>query len=162
MPDEKKKNRHTPLTFHPVKNMEEMGRRIDDRILQPALHAVWQRIPESIKAWSPAVDIYTRDENIIVRVELAGMKLEDIDVQVSYASLTIKGERKPAVEIKENEFDRKEIAYGAIFRNIGLPYKIDPKSTDAVYEDGILTITLQKASRPKIQRVPVKIRKKQE
>jgi HSP20 family protein len=159
MPEDKKKNRHTPITFHPVKNMGKVGRSIDDRIVQPALHAVWERIPESIKAWSPAVDVYTRDEKLVVKIELAGMQLEDIDVRVSDSGMTIKGERKPETDIKDTDFDRKEIAYGAIYRNIGLPYKIDPKSNEAVYADGILIITLQKASKEKIQKVPVKIRK---
>jgi len=159
MADEKWRIRHNPFPLRPVRELEEMRRRFDEDFFQPAMHAIWERIPEGIKSWSPAVDVYEKGDNLTVKVEIAGMKLEDIDVNVTDEVLTIKGERKVEAGIKEDDFFRSEIACGAFYRSISLPFKIDIKSTEAVYEDGILTIKLLRAAGAKPEKVSIKIKK---
>ena len=148
-----------PSPFRPLRDLEEMRRRFDEDVVQPVMHAVWQRIPEEAKSWSPAVDIFEKGDNLMIRVELPGIKLEDIDVSVTEDTLTIKGDRNPESGIKEENYFRSEVAYGSFYRSISLPFSVDTKSIDALYEDGILRITLQRAAGTKPKKVSVQVKK---
>jgi HSP20 family protein len=159
MPIEKWKFRNPALTFHPPREFEEMRRRFDEDFVQPALHAVWERIPEGVKSWSPAVDIFEKGDTITVKIEVPGMKLEDIDVNVTEDTLTVKGERRTETAVKDEDYFRSEIAYGAFFRTIDLPFNIDTKSSEAVYQDGLLIINLQRAAGSKPKRVSIQVKK---
>jgi HSP20 family protein len=148
-----------PLPFRPFRDLEEMRRRFDEDVIQPVMHAVWQRIPEEAKSWSPAVDIFEKGDNLMIKTELPGMKLEDVDVYVTDDILTIKGDREPEAGIKEENYFRSEIAYGNFYRSVNLPFSVDTKSIEAVYEDGILRITLQRTAGSKPKRVTVQVKK---
>ena len=84
------------------RDLEDMRRRFDEDVIRPVMHAIWERIPEEAKTWSPAVDVFEKVDSIIVKAELPGMKQEDIDVSVAEDYLTIKGEkkRKPGLKMK--------------------------------------------------------------
>jgi HSP20 family protein len=148
-----------PLPFRPIPELEVMRRRWDEDVVRPIMHAVWDRIPEDMKSWSPAVDVLEKGDNLIIKVELPGMKLEDIAVSITEDTLTIKGERKPESGIKEEDYFRSEVSYGGFYRSIDLPFSIDTKSIEAVYEDGILRVTLQRAAGSKPKRVIVQVKK---
>jgi len=49
-----------PWPFRPTREMEEMRRRFEDDVVRPAMRAVWERVPEDIKGWSPSVDVFER------------------------------------------------------------------------------------------------------
>jgi HSP20 family protein len=123
------------------------------------MHAVWERIPEEVKGWSPSIDVFEKGDNFEVKVELPGMKQEDVDVSVSDDTLTIKGERMPESRVKEDDYYRSEIAYGSFYRSIALPSSVDTKNIEAVYEDGILRVTLQRAAGAKPKKVNVQVKK---
>jgi HSP20 family protein len=123
------------------------------------MRAVWERIPEEVKGWSPSIDVFEKGDNFEVKVELAGMKQEDVDVSVSNDTLTIKGERMPESSIKDEDYYRSEIACGSFYRSIALPSSVDTKNIEAVYEDGILRVTLQRAAGAKPKKVNVQVKK---
>ena len=62
-----------PWPIRPTREMEEMRRRFEEDIVRPAMHAVWARIPEEIKGWSPAVDVFERGDNLEIKVDLASL-----------------------------------------------------------------------------------------
>jgi HSP20 family protein len=148
-----------PTPFRPMREWEDMRRVIDEDVVRPVMHAVWDRIPEEMKAWSPSMDVFEKGENLMVKVELPGMKQEDIDLYVTDETLTIKGNRDPEAGIKEEDYYRNEIGYGSIYRMIDLPFAVDTKSIEALYEDGILRITLQRVAGSKPKRVTVQVKK---
>lgn len=136
-----------------------MRRRFDEDVVQPVMHAVWQRIPEEAKSWSPAVDVFEKGDNLMIKAELPGMKLEDIDAYVTEDTLTIKGDREQETGIKEENYFRSEIAYGGFYRSLDLPFSVDTKSIEAIYEDGILRISLQRAAGSKPKKVTVQVKR---
>ena len=144
--------------FRPSPELEEMRRRFEEDIIRPVMRSIWERIPEEQKGWAPPVDVIEKSDNFVIKVELPGIKHEDIDVSLSDDTVTIKGERKPESDIKDEDYDRSEIAYGSFYRSIALPSSVDTKSIEAVYKDGVLRVTLQKASgaKPKKSTVQVK------
>lgn len=159
MPTERWRPRQSPGQFRPVRELEEMGRRFEEEFVRPVVRAVWERIPEEVKGWSPSIDIFEKGDNFVVKVELPGMKQEDVDVSVSEDTLTIKGERNPESSVKDEDYYRSEIAYGSFYRSIVLPSSVDTKNIEAVYEDGILRVTLQRAAGAKPKKVNIQVKK---
>ena len=151
-----------PWPIRPTREMEEMRRHFEEDIVRPAMHAIWTRIPDEIKGWSPAVDVFERGDNLEIKVDLAGVKQEDVDVSVSNDTLHIKGERRPESSLKEQDYSRNEIAYGNFYRSISLPTNLDIKNIEATYEEGILHIKLQRAAGAKPKKVNVEFKKSKE
>ena len=82
----------------------------------------------------PPVDIYEDEHDINIRMEVPGVELKDIDVQVENNTLTIRGERKLESEEKEENFHRIERRYGAFFRSFTLPNTIDTEKVAAAVQ----------------------------
>jgi HSP20 family protein len=145
--------------FRPGRDLEEMGRRFEDDFVRPIVRAVWDRIPREVKGWSPSVDIFEKNDKFEVKVELPDVKQEDIDLSLSDDTLTIRGERSPESGVKDEDYYHSEIVYGSYYRSIGLPSSIDTKNVEAVYEDGILRIILQRAPEAKAKKVNIRVNK---
>lgn len=159
MPAERWRFPQGPGPFRPVRELEEVRRRFEDDLVRPIMRAVWERIPEEVKGWSPAVDVFEKGDSMVVKVELPGVKHEDVDVSVSDDSLMVRGERSPESGVKDEDYDRSEIAYGSFYRAISLPSSVETKNVEAVYEDGILRVTLQRAGGAKQKKVNVQVKK---
>src|SRR5438067_1193912 len=94
--------------------------------------------------WTPAIDLYQSNDNLIAIVELPGMRKEDIEISLHEGMLTIAGERKHEPGEGENA-ERSERYVGKFRRSISLPTRVDASKVSATYKDGILTVTLPKA-----------------
>jgi HSP20 family protein len=108
-------------------------------------------------AWSPAVDIYETDHDIVVKAELPEMKEKDIDIRLENNILTLKGERKFEKVTREENYHRVERAYGAFSRSFTLPTSVDQDKINAEYKDGVLKITLPKKAETKSKQIKVNI-----
>jgi HSP20 family protein len=93
-------------------------------------------------AWWPAVETYTRDGNLYVRVALPGVVPKDVEVAVTHDLLTIKGERKASQEVREGNYLHREFAYGAFERHVNLPDGVDAAKVQAKYTNGMLEISM--------------------
>lgn len=105
-----------------------------------------------------AVDMYETDDKIVVKASLPGVKPEEVDISVTGNTLTIKGETKAEEEVKEENYLRRERRYGAFSRSLSLPTQVEVEKAEAVFENGVLTLTLPKAEavRPKTIKVKAK------
>ena len=105
----------------------------------------------------PSVDVYENsDRELVFAVDLPGMKSEDIDVTLENKTLTIRGERKKSMELKEGQFHRCERAYGGFCRTFSLPTTVDSSKVYAEYKDGVLSLTLPMKDEVKPKRIAVK------
>jgi HSP20 family protein len=108
--------------------------------------------------WVPPVDIYADgDQELVLKAELPEMTLEDIDVSVDHGALTIKGEKKFANGLKQDQFHRIERRYGTFARSFSLPQTVDPHKVAAEYKQGVLTVrlSLREEARPRQIKVNV-------
>ena len=93
--------------------------------------------------WVPPVDIYqTGDHELVLKAELPDMTREDIDINIENFVLTIRGEKKLAEGVKDEQFHHVERRYGAFSRSFSLPQTVDPNKVSAEYRQGILTVRL--------------------
>jgi len=107
----------------------------------------------------PDVDVYQTDKEVVVKMPLAGVKPEDVDVSVENDILTVKGETKEEKEEKKKTYWRKEIRKGAFERSIALPTEVKGGKAAAESKDGMLRITLPKVKPKRAKKVKIKMKK---
>lgn len=106
-------------------------------------------------AWVPPVDIFEKNENLVLRVELPGVEKDDIEIRVENGVLSLHGQRRREQEFDEKNAYRLERSYGAFSRSFTLPTTVDSTKIAATYKDGVLEVTLPKAEEAKPKRVPI-------
>ena len=105
------------------------------------------------------MEVFDSDGNTVVRLELPGMTMEDIDISVSDGLLTIKGEKKAGKEIKEEDRYCSERVYGSFRRTLSVPKDLDESKIHATYDNGVLEVLLPKVEEKKGRKVKVQARK---
>ncbi|HSR23406.1 MAG TPA: Hsp20/alpha crystallin family protein [Candidatus Eisenbacteria bacterium] len=130
--------------------MFDLERRMDDLFRGfdlPAL--VGQRWPEvALRPFPPATDVFERDGDLVVRLELPGIDPEkDLSVALEEGRLVVAGERKQKTEVKREDYYRMESRYGSFRRHIPLPEGVDESKIKAEYKDGVLEVVVQGAAK---------------
>jgi HSP20 family protein len=136
----------------------------DMALLQNRLNSMfqdfaWPNQDEQLTTGSfvPAVDVYEDAQKVMVKIEVPGIKQEDLDVKLENNTLTIKGERKFENEEKEENFHRIERRYGSFVRSFTVPQTVDTEGVTANYDAGVLTVTLNKKAEAKPKQVKIGI-----
>jgi HSP20 family protein len=108
--------------------------------------------------WAPRADIHETDKEVLIDLELPGIKKEEIEVEVKNSTLTISGERKQERKTETPEGSRIERHYGTFERSFTLPDTVSEEKITAAYANGVLTLTLPKIEKvlPKEVKVEVK------
>ena len=117
------------------------------------------RTEEGIAAstWTPAVDIYETPETVVMKAELPGLSRDDIEIQIRDNTLTLKGERRFAKDVQQENYLRIERAYGAFQRSFTMPATIQRENIRAVFLDGVLELTLPKAEEAKPKKIAIEV-----
>jgi HSP20 family protein len=113
--------------------------------------------PITAAAFVPPVDIYEDDHKIVLKLEVPGLKQEDLDIQLENNTLTVRGERKFEKEEKEENFHRIERRYGSFYRAFTIPNTVNPESIKADYDAGVLRIQLEKRAEAKPKQIKVQV-----
>lgn len=101
-----------------------------------------------------AVDIYEHDNYYIIKAPIAGVRLSDLDIEISDNSITIRGNRQQSDSIPANQYYLQECFWGEFARTVTLPCQIDPKKVKATFnKECILKILVPKEERVKIVRI---------
>jgi len=109
--------------------------------------------------FTPAVDVYEDKNNIIIETQLAGINPDDVTISIENDNLIIKGQSEKKSEIDEKNYYRKEIRRGSFFRSVSLPAKVLGDDAKAVAEDGVLKITIPKATETKAKTIKIENKK---
>ena len=114
---------------------------------------------ESLSAGNfvPPVDIYEDVHQLVLKLEVPGIPQDDLQINLENQTLTVKGERKFVKDEKEENFHRIERRYGSFVRSFTLPATIETDSAQATYENGVLSVTLQKKEAAKPKQVKIEI-----
>ena len=107
--------------------------------------------------WFPEIDVFEKDKRLVTRVDLPGMKKEDVKVEVTDGHLAISGERKTEAEEKKDQFYRCEREYGSFYRAVPLPEGVKLEDVKATFADGVLEISvpLPAKAEPAVRKVEI-------
>ncbi len=151
------KNDERRLRFHDPFDLfedlrEEMGRLWGQRPLipRPTFH-----MAEGI--WAPRTDIFEKNGQLHIKVELPGVKKEDVKVEMDEGDLIIRGERKAESEVREEDYYRMERTYGSFYRRLPLPFEVKAEQVRASYKDGVLEVEIPKPAKaePETKKIAV-------
>jgi HSP20 family protein len=106
----------------------------------------WRKGPSANRLWRPLTDVWESADNVVILVELAGVKPADVSITLQNSVLTIRGERPHTVVPDGCAYRNMEIATGRFERNIYLPDSVDPEKINARFREGFLEIALTKRS----------------
>jgi HSP20 family protein len=127
------------------------------RLFQDSINRLLSEDGIKARPWSPAVDIVETENELVLKADVPGVELKDVDVQLENGTLTVKGERKFENEEKGKGFHRMERSHGSFVRYFTVPDTVDAERVKADYQAGVLTITLPKkeVAKPKAIKVQV-------
>jgi len=137
----------------------DMDRMLEDffgRRTRPWWPERWFRTDE-LGVRIPAVDVFEEKDDIVVKAELPGMEKENIEVNLTDHSLTIKGEKKKEEEVKEENYYRSERSYGSFMRTVDLPKDVRADKIKAAFKNGILEVRMPKTEEAKSKEIKVKV-----
>ena len=143
------------VRWNPWREMNTLQHRLnhlfDDSLFQPGR----SEDDLSLGTWQPVVDMYDENDRIIIKAELPGMEKKDISVDVKDRVLTLSGERNYDNEVKEENYYRRERAYGKFQRTFSLPADVDSDKIKADFKDGLLKIEVPKPEKQKPKEITV-------
>ena len=130
--------------WDPFDDLLSLQERINSLFEEGITRSEEARSDIAIETWSPAVDILEMEDQIILKAELPGVALEEVELEIQDDLLMLRGERHFAKETKGEKYHRIERAYGSFSRSFRLPSTIDQSKIQAKLKDGILHVTLPK------------------
>jgi HSP20 family protein len=145
------------LVRDPFALMRQMTSELDRMFDEPTWPSFRTRpIPEAV-AWYPEIDVFEKDNRLVTKIDLPGMKKEDVKVEVTDGQLAISGERKREAEEKGEEFYRCEREYGSFYRAVPLPEGGKIEDVKATFSDGVLEVSVPLPARPeaKVRKIEI-------
>lgn len=114
-----------------------------DRLFDQAAWPSWrtQRFTDAA-TWNPRIDVFEKDNRLVTKVDLPGMKKDDVKVEVADGHLTISGERKTETEETKKDFYRSERQYGSFYRSVPMPAGVQLEDVKASFADGVLEVSV--------------------
>jgi HSP20 family protein len=92
------------------------------------------------EGWLPALDVYQKNGEMVIRLDLPGIEKKDVKVKVLDDVLMIEGERKLEKKIEEENYLCQEAFYGTFIRRIALPNPVEEYQVKATFQNGVLEI----------------------
>jgi HSP20 family protein len=107
--------------------------------------------------WAPPIDVYDSKDNLMVRVDLPGIDKNNVDISIQENTLTVKGEKKPSSDVKEENCYRSERSLGKFNRVLSLPTEVDTSKANANFNDGVLELVLPKKEEVKPKQIKIDV-----
>ena len=108
----------------------------------------------------PAIDVYEEKDNVVVEATLAGIKPDDVEINVHDDVLTLEGKRETSSEIDEKNYYRKEVRSGSFNRSVVLPASVQADKAKADFKNGLLKVILPKEKKAKAKNIKINVNKK--
>jgi HSP20 family protein len=129
---------------------EAMDRLFDDAFTRPL------SIRDGWSMSAPAIDMFQTENDVVVKASIPGIKAEEVQINITGDVLTLKGQVKQEEERKDKAWHIREHRFGSFERSVALPTAVKTDKAEAVFENGILTITLPKADEVKPKTINIK------
>jgi len=148
------------VRFNPVKDLLEMEREFSKLFNSFGRRFLDTNSKEELDniVWMPLADISEDKDNFSIKMDIPGIKKDDVKISFSDGQLSISGERKEEKDSKDTTFHRVERTYGKFYRSFNLPQKIRYDQIEAVFNDGQLLVTIPKSEEAKPKEIEIKVK----
>ena len=143
------------VRWNPWREMTTMHDRLNRLVNEPFLRPHHFDDEVNFGLWNPAVDLYEKDDNFVIKAELPGVGKNDIGIDLKDGVLTLSGERSKDSEVNEDSYFRRERTYGKFQRAFSLPAEVDPDKIKAEFNDGVLVIEVPKPEKSKPKKITI-------
>jgi len=143
------------VRLNPWREMSSLQHRINHLLNEPFFRSGSEDDELRMGSWNPAVDMFDDDDKIVIKAELPGMAKKDISVDIENQVLTLSGERNYENEVKEENYYRRERAFGRFKRAFNLPAEVDSDRIKADFKDGVLKVEIPKPEEQKPKQITV-------
>jgi HSP20 family protein len=109
------------------------------------------------RVWAPAIDVYETRDDLVLAVEVPGVKEKDINLSITGDVLTLRGQRGPSTEAREENYHRIERWSGPFERHVQLPIRVQTDKIRATYRDGVLEVRLPKLEEIKPREIKIEV-----
>jgi HSP20 family protein len=137
--------------WSPFRELERMERRLESPF--PRIFEAFEDNYE--EAFTPAIESYVKDGNLVVRADVPGLEPKDLEVSILGNVLCFKGERKSEHEVKKEDYLRREVSYGAFERRMSLPEGAATDRVKATFRNGVVEISVPLAKETVAKKVPI-------
>lgn len=139
------------VRWTPMRQMADLQREMR-RVFGRPFVSLFEEPTTRELGFGPSMDIFAKGHDLVLRLEVPGLKTEDIDISLADHMLVITGERREEKEVKEEDYYRRERSYGHFERSLPVPETVTEGDIEASYEDGILEVSVKGA----VEEKPVK------
>jgi HSP20 family protein len=141
------------VRWDPFAEMSNLTRNMD-RLFDAA---GWRPYPfGSLEVETFPIDMYEKNDELVVKASLPGVKAEDLDLQVTGDSMTIRAQTRTEEEVDEEHYYRRERRAGHWQRVVQLPGHLTADKAEASFQDGVLTIRIPKAEEARPKQIKVR------
>jgi HSP20 family protein len=154
------KTENRPAHRGPLAVMDELANELEQLWQKPWLPTFTfarRRFDKEATTWMPRLDVFKKDNDLVVKADLPGIQKEDIQVYLEEGDLILKGERKEETKVEEESYYRAECTYGSFYRRLPLGFAAVPETINAKFQDGILEVhvPMPVEAKPEVKPIPV-------
>lgn len=142
------------IKYDPFRELRSLQDEMN-RLFMSTLPRTFDQEEMASGGWSPSVDIYESESEIVLEAELPGMNREDFEVTIENNVITLKGERHFEKKQEGDNYHRVERSYGSFTRSFSLPRTVSAEETTADFKNGILRVSLPKREEAKARKIEV-------
>jgi len=143
------------VTWSPWRQMTSLHNRMNRIFNDPFFRNERTGDGLTLENWNPVVDIYDNDDSVVIKADLPGLSKDDITIDFENRTLTVKGERSFENEVKEENYYRRERAFGKFHRAFTVPAEVNPDQIKADFKDGVLKIEIPKPEEQQPKQITV-------
>ena len=139
--------------FDPLRGLNDMQNdinRVFDAYFGPRARAVE-------RTWAPPLDVYETKDDLVIAVELPGVREKDVHLSIVGEVLSLRGQRVPNGEVREENYHRMERWSGTFERHIQLPIPVQADKVRAIYRDGVLDVRFPKVEEVKPREIKIEL-----
>ncbi len=140
--------------FNPWREVRTLREAMDELLQESFVRPEQRRLEQQQRRLRLPLDVYVTPEEIVIVASLPGLTADEVEISIDGDRLTIQGELRPPLENVDYLF--QERAYGPFSRTLALNVPINADEAEAVFENGVLTLTLPKAEESKPRTIEVK------
>ncbi len=145
----------TLVRWNPWSDFDAINTEFDKLFNHGSANNRGRRVHTAPTGYRAATDVFEDDKGFVLELDLPGVKLEDIDIELHESTLTIAGERKLARDDDKQTYRRVERRHGRFERSFRLPKHVDEAGIEATMKDGVLQIRLPKVAEVQPRKITI-------